>query len=294
MRQQRQALTRRILKRGVHAPPRVGPVVHLLGEGARECLESDTGFALTQRARPLGHQIASVLCGLHRPRCASKCVALRLRWKRHAEERDAPDYRGQREGQLHRHERAALIAEEIDLSEAHGGAEVRDRGRIVLDRRSCGWRIGAAEARQIGCVNRAVTAHRAQQLLEHSTRHRTVVHADERCRLVETAAGRNGVVNVQLSEAAFEIAAPDARLRIADATRDGTPRHAKPPTGMLPLSPTAEADRNSSRKVWSSTWHVRSGAVKLRPQRDAITEMTHGTTAGNRRRPGGTEWMRAG
>src|SRR5690242_1320599 len=103
------------------------------------------------------------------------------------------------------------MAQQVDLAQAHGVEKVADRCGVFRDARSRrGW-IGIPKAGQIGSENRAPGPRDGQETLEGAPGKRTRMHAEQGSPLLEATARRDGIVDVQLPVAAFEIAPADAR-----------------------------------------------------------------------------------
>ena len=120
-----------------------------------------------------------------------------------------------RNRKLRRDEGALLVTQHVDLPETHRVQEVADAGRDFHDRGTGGGTIRFPAAREIGRVDRTVTAELGQQPLEDATGEAGRVQAQQGRTLLETTPGRYSVVDVQLSEPALEIAPPNARLGLA-------------------------------------------------------------------------------
>jgi len=116
-------------------------------------------------------------------------------------------------GQLGGDGGAEAVAEQVDLAQAHGREEIADGRGMLRDPRTGRWRVGIPEAGQIGGENRACRPGNREESAKNPPGVGDGVQAEERSALLEPAAGRNGVVDVQLAVAAFEIAAPEPRLR---------------------------------------------------------------------------------
>ena len=83
-----------------------------------------------------------------------------------------------------------------------------------------GRRVRLAAAGQIGRVDAPVATQRQQQRAKESARARGTGNAQQRGGLIEAAAGRDGVVHVQLAVTAVEISA--AHTRLGGSGKDGT------------------------------------------------------------------------
>jgi hypothetical protein len=105
------------------------------------------------------------------------------------------------------------MAEHVDLTEAHGIEKVDDGGGMLGDARARGRRIRFPETRHIRGKNRAVFPGDREKSLENSPGVGDCVEAEKGRTLLEAAAGRNGVMNVQLTIAALEVTAAEPRSR---------------------------------------------------------------------------------
>src|SRR5207244_2850742 len=124
-----------------------------------------------------------------------------------------PDLSRARHGQLGADQRADALTQDVEAAQPYALKEIADRGRVVLDRRHAGRRVGFAESRQVRRVHRAVASGEGQKAREHPARARAIVQTQQRRRLLEPPSGRDRVVHVQLTITTLEIAAAHARLR---------------------------------------------------------------------------------
>src|SRR5262249_54569027 len=94
-------------------------------------------------------------------------------------------------------------------------------------------RVRLAEAGQVGCVHGAVAAGEREEAHEQPAGARAVVQAQERRPLLETAPRRHGVMYVQLTVAALEVAAADPRRLSGLQVPDSLPGHGQH-SAMIP------------------------------------------------------------
>ena len=94
---------------------------------------------------------------------------------------------------------------------AHGVQKVADGVGVGTYRQRTCSDIGFTAAGQVGAIDRTGGAQTLRQFQEHPSGARAAVQADERRQLVEAAAVRDCVVNVELAVAALEVGTAQAR-----------------------------------------------------------------------------------
>ena len=158
-------------------------------------------------------QVATVHGRSHRRRLGG------VRWERGRDEYQAPYLRWPSRRKLCRDRGTETLAEHVDLAQAHGLQKVAN-GRGVLCDARVRWRwIRIPKTGQIRGKNRTSDPGNRKKARENSTGMGDWVQAKEGGALLETTACGNGVVDVQLAVAAFEIAATQPRLRCRRGAR---------------------------------------------------------------------------
>jgi hypothetical protein len=113
------------------------------------------------------------------------------------------------------------LGDHIDLAQAHVVEEIGQRRSGGGDHRLGGWRgVGFAGAGQVRRVNRAVATQCRQKIGEAATCPFAAVDAQQRRQFVESATGRDGVMDVQLAPAALEVGAAQPGRRTGGSAQN--------------------------------------------------------------------------